>query len=109
MSDDADFHGNRLNLAVHTLMVPVFVLSALAVIGYVIAGRWLGTIVMSVGPVLSLALQRFGHRKEAHVPILFEGPGDFLGRVFAEPFLSFPVFVLSGEWKRAWAWAGHGH
>ncbi len=109
MSDYAHFHRNRLNLAIHALMVPLFVLSALAVVGSLIAGRWLEAIALAGGPVLSLALQRFGHGREVHPPIPFEGPGDFLARVFAEQFLRFPIFVLSGEWWRAWVRAGREH
>jgi hypothetical protein len=109
MNDYAYFHGNRLNLAVHALMVPVFVVSALAMVGDLIAGRWLGAMALAGGPVLSLALQRIGHRREVHPPIPFEGPGDFLKRIFAEQFLRFPLFVLSGEWRRAWVRAGPEH
>jgi hypothetical protein len=106
MNDYAYFHGNRLNLLIHALMVPVFVVSALALVGNLIAGRWLGAIALAGLPVLSLALQRFGHRREVHPPIPFRGPGDFLVRIFTEQFFRFPIFVLSGEWKRAWARAG---
>ena len=109
MHDYARFHGNRLNLAIHALMVPVFVVSVLALIGNLIAGRWLWAMALAAGPVLSLALQGFGHRREVHPPLPFAGPGNFLGRVFAEQFFRFPVFVLSGGWKRAWLRAGQTH
>jgi hypothetical protein len=109
MNDYAYFHGNRLNLLIHALMVPVFVVSALALVGNLIAGWWLGAIALAGLPVLSLALQRFGHRREVRPPIPFPGPGDFLVRIFAEQFFRFPIFVLSGEWKRAWRRAERGH
>jgi hypothetical protein len=106
MSNYAHFHGNRLNLVIHALVVPVFVVSAVAVVGSLMAGRWLLAMAMVGGPVLSLALQGFGHRREVHPPLPFAGPRDFLKRVFAEQFFRFPIFVLSGEWKRAWVRAG---
>jgi len=106
MTDYAHFHGNRLNLVIHALMVPVFLASPLALVGNLIAGRWLGAMALAGGRVLSLALQRIGSGREVHPPLPFQGPGDFRERTFAEQFLRFPLFVRSGEWKRAWARAG---
>lgn len=109
MNDYAHFHSNRINLVIHALMVPVFVVSALALIGSLIAEWWRGAMALTAGPVLSLALQGFGHRRETNPPIPFAGPGNFLGRILAEQFFRFPAFVLSGEWKRAWVRAGRAH
>jgi uncharacterized membrane protein YGL010W len=109
MNDYARFHGNRLNLSIHAVMVPLFAVSVLALIGALIAGRWRGATVLAAGPVLSLALQGFGHRREVHPPLPFAGPANFLARVFAEQFFRFPAFALNGEWKRAWLRAGRRH
>ncbi|HXB54107.1 MAG TPA: terminase [Vicinamibacteria bacterium] len=109
MNDYTHFHQNRLNLAIHALMVPVFVASAFALAGNLLTGRWRGALALAAGPILSLALQGFGHRREVHPPLPFAGPGDFLGRIFTEQFFRFPAFVLSGEWKRAWRRAGRTH
>jgi hypothetical protein len=106
MTDYAHFHGNRLNLVIHALTVPVFVVSTLALVGNLIAGGWRGAMALAGGPVLSLALQRIGHGREVHPPLPFQGPGDFRERIFAEQFLGFPLFVRSGEGKRAWVRAG---
>jgi hypothetical protein len=106
MTDHAHFHGNRLNLAVHALMVLVFVVSTHALVGNLIAGPWLAAMALAGGPALSLALRRFRHRREVHPPIPFQGPRDFRERIFAEQFLRFPLFALSGKRKRAWARAG---
>jgi hypothetical protein len=50
MTDYAHFHGNRLNLVIHALMVPVFVVSTLALVGNLMAGRWLGAMALAGGP-----------------------------------------------------------
>src|SRR5258708_4584731 len=106
MTHYAHFPGNRLNLVIHALMVPILVASTLALVGNLIARRWRGAMALAGGPVLSLALQRIGHGREVHPPLPFQGPGDFRERIFAEQFLRFPFFVRSGKGKRAWSRAG---
>ena len=45
-------------------------------------------------------MQGIGHKREAEPPVPFDGPGDFLARVFVEQFFTFPRFVLTGGWLR---------
>lgn len=97
-----DGHRDRLNLAVHLVAVPIFQMGAVTIIegavrmsGFTVVGGWLAIIV-------SLAAQGRTHRREATKPIPFDGPLDFVTRIFAEQFVTFPRFVLGGGVMRAW-------
>ena len=47
-----------------------------------------------------MAMQGRGHRRERPAP--FAGALDMILRIFAEQLITFPRFVLSGEFARAW-------
>src|SRR5258708_39093577 len=87
MTDYAHFHGNRLNLVIHALMVPILVVSTLALVGNLIAGGWRGAMALAGGPVLSLALQRLRHGRDVQPPLPVQGPGDCRERISAEQIL----------------------
>jgi hypothetical protein len=100
-----DAHRDRLNLGLHAATVPVF---------------WAGTCALALAPVthlggaiagllallLPVIAQGRGHRGEARAPAPFRGPGDFLARIFAEQWITFPRYVLTGGFARAWREAG---
>jgi hypothetical protein len=102
MTDYPRFHQNRTNLAVHAVAVPVFVVSAVLAAWLLVEGRWLAAALLASGPVLSLAAQGAGHKREPIPPLPFAGPGDFVVRILTEQFYRFPRFVLTGGWARAW-------
>jgi phage terminase small subunit len=52
---------------------------------------------------ISLVAQGRGHRDEPAAPEPFTGPGDFVSRFLVEQLVTFPRFVLSGGWRRAWS------
>lgn len=97
-----DVHRDRLNLALHAATVPLF---------------WLGTCALALAPVIplgwamagvpallvALAAQGRGHRGEARAPAPFRGPGEFLARILAEQWITFPRYVLTGGFARAWS------
>ncbi len=95
-------HSNRMNLVIHAATVPLFwagtvALAAAAPLGspwLVIAG--LVTMVAAVG------VQGRGHANEAARPSPFHGPIDVVVRIFTEQWLTFPRFVASGGFARAW-------
>lgn len=95
------FHKNRTNLLLHIVVVPIFVLGVVYAVVAAIQGRWLAAALSLALPVVSLAIQGVGHKKEPNPPLPFEGPGEFVTRIFTEQFYRFPKFVLSGEWLRA--------
>jgi phage terminase small subunit len=49
-----------------------------------------------------VALQRQGHSLEAEASEPFSDRKDAVQRLVVEQFVTFPRFVLSGGWWRAW-------
>ena len=99
-SDYAAKHQNRLNLLLHIVTVPLFLIGTLillcAAITVSIAAAAIGAVCM----IGALAAQGRGHRLESETPVPFDGPADFVSRFFVEQWVTFPRFVLSGGWYR---------
>ena len=55
----------------------------------------------------NLALQRHGHSLEAQASEPFSDRKDAVQRLVVEQFVTFPRFVLSGGWWRAWRQRHH--
>jgi len=56
-------------------------------------------VVLSAAAMLaSVALQVRGHKLEQSQPRPFKSRFDFVRRVLAEQFFTFPRFVLTGRW-----------
>ncbi len=93
-------HRARLNLVVHILTVPLFMAGTVAL---AVAWRWpwlaaAGVVAM----VAAVALQGRGHARESEPPVPFAGPLDVVTRIFVEQWITFPRFVVSGGFARAW-------
>ena len=101
MQDYARFHKNQTNLLLHIVMVPLFVVGVVYASLAAMQGRWLAAVLALLLPLVSIAVQGAGHKQEPNPPLPFDGPGDFVKRIFSEQFYKFPKFVLSGEWPRA--------
>jgi hypothetical protein len=100
-------HCNRRNLALHAATAPLFVAGTCAVALAPFTSIWL--LVFAVPAMaLPLVVQGRGHRLEANPPSPFLGPGDFAARLFVEQWVTFPRYVLSGGFARAWREAGAG-
>lgn len=98
--DYAERHQDKLNLWLHLYAVPAFVGGVLAAALHLASLNLLGFAISLAFAALAFGLQALGHRRErlAHRP--YAGPADFVSRVFAEQFVTFPRFVLSGGWVR---------
>jgi phage terminase small subunit len=93
-------HRDRGNLLLHIVVVPVFQLGTLALIYGAVAGR-LGVAVLGVAAmVVSIVAQGRGHRRERETPVPFSGTDDVVTRLLVEQWVTFPRFVLSGQWYR---------
>ncbi len=95
------FHQNSTNLLIHIVAVPVFIWGVVYAVLAAADGRWLAAGTALLLPLGSIAAQGFGHKKEPNPPLPFDGPGDFVQRIFVEQFYRFPKFVLTGQWFRA--------
>lgn len=97
----AEGHRDRRNLILHAATVPLFLLGTCAVVAAPMAGLGLavGGLVAMVG---AIAAQGRGHKGESTRPVPFNGPGDVVARLFVEQWVTFPRFVLSGGFARAW-------
>lgn len=99
--DYAHFHKSRTNLLIHIVMVPIFILGVVYAVVAGVQGRWLAAGLSLLLPLVSIAIQGKGHKTEPNPPLPFDGPGDFVKRIFTEQFVMFPMFVLSGQWFQA--------
>lgn len=97
------YHHDRVNLLIHMVAVPAFIAGTLATITQVANARWPGALLAIVVAAVAFAVQGLGHRRERVPPEPFTDAGDFVARVFAEQFITFPRFVLVGHWARNFA------
>ena len=93
-------HRDPANLLIHMIGVPMFIAGILAFATQALRAQWFGAAFALVVAVAAFAVQGIGHKRERLAPEPFAGPGDFVARVFAEQFITFPRFVLMGQWAR---------
>lgn len=100
-----DGHRDRRNLLLHLASAPLFIAGTVALLTSPFTSGWnaLGGLVAMVLPI---AVQGRGHKLEQARPVPFEGPLDVASRLFVEQWVTFPRFVLSGAFARAWQDAG---
>jgi len=103
-------HHSRKNLLIHALTVPVFMAGTLsvgagivlAIVGKASALGAAGAIVGGLfAMVFAIGMQGVGHKSEEQPPEPFAGPKDVFARLFAEQWITFPRYVLSGQFARA--------
>jgi len=93
-------HNDLKNIMIHLITVPIFMGGGVLVVLAPLASAWLalgGLAAMFV----AMAAQGRGHRFEARAPSPFRGPLDVVVRIFAEQWITFPRYVLSGALRRA--------
>jgi hypothetical protein len=96
------YHASKFNLLLHLVAVPAFLVANVALVICLAQGKLGGATISLVTMVLSAAAQGRGHSKEANPAIPFSGPMDAVARLLLEQWVSFPRFVLSGLWFRAY-------
>ena len=96
------YHQSRPNLLLHIIVVPVFLLGTVAFVAAIARALWLPAAGGVLAMVSSMALQGLGHRREPVPPEPFEGPLNAVLRIVCEQWITFPRFVASGGWHRAW-------
>jgi hypothetical protein len=94
-------HHDRRNLVLHVVTTPIFMLGTVTVLAAPAISFWLAPAGL-LAMVAAIAIQRRGHALEPQAPAPFAGPRDVLARIFAEQWITFPRYVLSGGFARAW-------
>lgn len=94
-------HTCRINLVIHILTVPLFQLGTLVLLGSLVMGPTAALIGFGL-MAAAMAAQGRGHAAEPRPPARFRGPLDVLVRILAEQWVTFPRFVRSGGFGRAW-------
>jgi hypothetical protein len=100
------YHRSRVNLLVHIIVVPVFLVGNIALFVAIWQSSLLLAGLGSVAMISSMALQGVGHGQEPVPPEPFRGPLDAVSRILCEQWATFPRFVASGGWFRAWRQPG---
>lgn len=93
-------HHDQTNLALHMLALPLFIVACLVLVSALLNLDLLTLILGGLGLSAALALLAQGHRFEAGADP--RHPENSLPHLLLEQFLTFPWFVLSGAWRRAW-------
>jgi Protein of unknown function (DUF962) len=91
-------HRSRVNLAIHIVAVPLFMLGCAAVAIGLLRLAPLTIVPGLVAMIVSVGLEGIGHRFEPERPAPFASFGDFAKRFFFEQWVTFPRFVLSGRY-----------
>ncbi len=95
-------HRDRMSLLLHIVTVPLFWVGTTMVLWAILSGSAGAAVSGLALSLAALLAQGQGHGREAERPVAFDGPFDFVSRFFVEQFITFPRFVLSGGWLKAW-------
>ena len=94
----SQFHQNRMNLIIHIFAIPLFMLSNIL---FVISLVKLSIIMFGISILLinfPLILEAIGHGNESMKAIPFSSVMNAVVRLFLEQWITFPRFVISGNW-----------
>jgi len=95
-------HQHPTNLVLHLIAVPLFIVASLLMVSGVFGLSFGNFAIGVIGVVAALALQSHGHKLETAAPEPFSDRKDAISRLLVEQFVTFPRFILSGGWWRAW-------
>lgn len=95
------YHQSRLNLALHIVAVPAFLVGNVLMVLALLQGAWLTALGWLVFSAVAFGLQGVGHKQEPNASIPFSSPANAAARILLEQWVTFPRFVLSGGWWRA--------
>jgi hypothetical protein len=95
------YHQLRANLLWHLILVPMFVAGNILLVVALLRASILLGVAGVAAMIISISLQGTGHRKEQVPPEPFTSKGNAIARIFLEQWVTFPLFVWSGRWWRA--------
>src|SRR4051812_39748208 len=98
-------HRDRRNLALHALSWPIFLGGTCAIAAAPVVG--IGSALAGAAALaLVIIAQGRGHKLEGKAPAPFRGPLDLVQRLFVEQWVTFPRYLLSGGFAKAWRESG---
>jgi hypothetical protein len=103
------YHRSAVNLLIHIVAVPLFMVGNVALVGAIALGSWSVGAAAIIVTIASLGLQGRGHRVESMPPEPFTSLANGIVRILAEQWVTFPRFVISGGWQTALKRASSGH
>ena len=92
------YHQSRSNLLIHIFAVPLFLVGNIVLVLAALQLSWWLALIGLVAMVMAIAMQGKGHAQEVNPPEPFTGASNALGRILLEQWITFPRFVLSGNW-----------
>ena len=95
-------HRHRTNLLLHIATAPLFLAGTVLLVASALTLSGLTAILGLAGILAALVAQGRGHKLESVPPAPFTGPWNFMARLFLEQWITFPRYVLTGGWRRAW-------
>lgn len=99
--DYARYHQSRVNLLMHIVLVPLFLAGNVALVAGTVRLAGIEVLIGVGSMAVSMALQGRGHRGESVPAAPFSSMGNALARIFLEQWITFPRFVATGGWWRA--------
>jgi hypothetical protein len=96
-------HQDRRNLLMHILTWPIFLASTVTIVASLLTLHWMVLAFGFAGLIFAIVAQGRGHKLEKSAPVPFRGPGDVMKRLFVEQWVTFPRYLLSGEFAKAWS------
>ncbi len=101
-----DNHTTRLNLAIHLVTVPMFHMGLLTLVLAIVSLSAFTLLSAFIVLSTTVVLQGVGHKREPKPPVPSGGLVDMVSRVIVEQLVTFPRFVLSGQFIRGWLASG---
>ena len=96
------YHQTRANLLLHLVVVPLFLVGQVGVVLALFQGSWAMALASLGAMGLSVAAQGRGHAMEPVPSVPFTSRWNAVQRILLEQWVTFPRFVWSGGWARAW-------
>ena len=99
----AQYHKARGNLLLHIWLVPLFLAGNVWLVEGAFRLDWMEAALGAGCMIFSIVIQGQAHKNEAVPPVPFSSPGNAIARIFLEQWITFPRFLMSGGWWRAFA------
>jgi hypothetical protein len=94
-------HQNKTNLFVHIIAVPLFMVATVLAFYALVRLSFFSFVFSVLGFIVSLLMQGRGHKLEPVAPQSFTSGFDFVRRILAEQWITFPRYVITGGWSKA--------